>query len=348
MIPNPTLLGLLFRNTEKRSQDLTYSVVIPVHNKRNEVQKVLAGVFNQSIRPDHVIVVDDKSDDGSAEIVESLGYPLKLVRLEKNIGKANAINEALAKYVEDPLVMILDADTILAPDYAERVMEGFSKNVVGVSGRVLSASTNSACQKSRVVEYLFGQRVLKAFQARIGGMWVLTGCATMWNTKWLKETGGMPNNTLVEDLELTWRAEQGHAVNYVHDAICYTEDPLSLNEYISQIYRWYSWRPALGFMDFMKLRRGLKVVIAWSIIDTFMAVIFTILTAYLLSTGKLSYVVISVFIDWVVYACVSCYEGYKIGKFVDALEGLPNCMLLRYVNIAVLLVAFIRPKKKWY
>jgi cellulose synthase/poly-beta-1,6-N-acetylglucosamine synthase-like glycosyltransferase len=347
MIPNPTLLGLLFRNTKTEPCDLPYSVVIPMHNKRNDIQRTLASVFNQTRVPNHVIVVDDRSSDGSAELVEGLNYKLYLIRLEKNVGKSNAINEAI-KYVNDPLILILDADTILARDYADLVMQGFSEDVVGVSGRVLSASNNSSCQKSRVVEYLFGQRVLKTFQAAIGGMWVLTGCATMWNTKWLKDGGGMPNNTLVEDLELSWRAQQTHRVNYIHNAICFTEDPSSLKDYVSQIYRWYSWRPALSFVDFMKLRKGLKAIIAWSIIDTFMACIFSVLLAYSLMAEKLDFVLIAVFIDWLVYASLSAYEGFRVGKFWDALEGLPHCMVLRYVNIAVLLVAFIKPKKKWY
>jgi cellulose synthase/poly-beta-1,6-N-acetylglucosamine synthase-like glycosyltransferase len=245
-------------------------------------------------------------------------------------------------------ITILDADTTLTPDYAEKVIQGFTKNVVGVSGRVLSASNKTACQKSRVVEYLFGQKLLKSMQAAIGGMWVLAGCATMWQTRWLKESGGIPDNTLVEDLELTWRAQQDHAVNYVHNAICYTEDPKSFKEYISQLYRWLSWRPALGFVDFMKLKTGLKLVIAWQLFDIVMASLFTIMMIHLITTGKYEYVLISVVIDYLVYVIISGYEGYKVGKFWDALECIPNCMILRYVNIVVLLAALIRPKKKWY
>ena len=225
-------------------------------------------------------------------------------------------------------------------------MQGFVKEIVGVSGRVLSASSNTSCQKSRVVEYLFGQRMLKSFQARIGGMWVLMGCATIWNTKWLKDHGGIPSNTVVEDLELSWRAQQDHKVNYIHNALCFTEDPTSLSKYISQIYRWYSWRPVFGFVDFMKLRRGLKAVIAWSIIDTFMAVVVTVFLAYSLLIGRIDYVGTAVFIDWIILASLTGYEGFKVGKFWDAIESLPYYMALRYFNIVILVVAWINPKKK--
>lgn len=345
MIPSLPFLGLLFWKTPSKSCNLPYTVIIPLHNKRKYIQQTLVCVFNQTRKPNSVIVIDDQSTDDSADVVESIGFNLKLIRLKTNIGKARAINEVLYKHVEDPIVMILDADTTMTPDYAEKVIQGFTENVVGVSGRVLSASNETACQKSRVVEYLFGQRLLKSMQAAIGGMWVLAGCATMWQTRWLKESGGMPDNTLVEDLELTWLAQQDHAVNYVHSAICYTEDPKSFKEYISQLYRWLSWRPALGFVDFMKLKIGLKFVIAWQLFDLVMASLFTILTIYLIATGKYEYVLISVVKDFLVYMIISGYEGYKIGKFWDALEGIPNCMILRYVNIVVLLAALIRPKK---
>ena len=345
MFPNPTLLGLFFRKVKTVSNSAPYTIIIPVHNKKSEIDNTLKSVFSQTKPPARVIIVDDCSTDGSTDCLGN--YPVDLIRLEKNRGKAGAINFALG-LVTDRYIMILDADTILAPDYAEMVLTGFSEGVVGVSGRVLSSDNASECQKSRVVEYLFGQRVLKAFQATIGGMWVLTGCATIWETAWLKTTGGMPCNTLVEDLELTWRAERDHKVNYIHDAKCYTVDPVGFSEYVSQIYRWYSWKPALGFCDFWKLKRGLKAVIAWSIIDTILAAVFTVLLAYSLIVGRVDYLILSVFIDWCIYAVISCYEGAKIGKFWDALEGLPNCMALRYVNIAVLLLAFIRPKKRWY
>lgn len=347
LIPNPTLLGFLFRKTKTEPCDLPFSVVIPMHNKRNDIQRTLASVFNQTRMPNRVIVIDDNSSDGSTEIVEGLKYKLVLIKLEKNIGKADAINEAL-KCVDDPFVLILDADTFLAKDYAELVMQGFVKEIVGVSGRVLSASSNTSCQKSRVVEYLFGQRMLKSFQARIGGMWVLMGCATIWNTKWLKDHGGMPSNTVVEDLELSWRAQQDHKVNYIHNALCFTEDPTSLSKYISQIYRWYSWRPVFGFVDFMKLRRGLKAVIAWSIIDTLMAVVVTVFLAYSLLIGRIDYVGTAVFIDWMILASLTGYEGFKVGKFWDAIESLPYYMALRYFNIVILVVAWIKPKKRWY
>lgn len=348
MIPNLSLLGLLFWKTQTTPCNLPYTVIIPMHNKRKDIQQTLAGVFSQTRKPNRVIVVDDRSTDGSADAVESMGFNLKLVRLETNIGKARAINEVLYKQVEDPIVLILDADTIMSPDYVEKVIQGFTKNVVGVSGRVLSATNKTACQKSRVVEYLFGHRLLKSMQAAIGGMWVLAGCAVLWQTKWLKESGGIPDNTLVEDLELTWRAQQDHAVNYIHNAICFTQDPESFKEYVSQLYRWLSWRPALGFVDFMKLKTGLKFVIFWQFFDIMVALLFTILMLYLIATGKYEYVLITMVIDYLVYLTISGYEGYKVGKFWDALEGIPNCMILRYVNIVVLLAALIYPKKKWY
>ena len=59
------------------------SVIIPLYNKASEIAITLHTVLAQSLQPREIIVVDDGSTDGSAEIVESFGSPLvRLIRQE--------------------------------------------------------------------------------------------------------------------------------------------------------------------------------------------------------------------------------------------------------------------------
>jgi glycosyltransferase involved in cell wall biosynthesis len=46
-----------------------YSVIIPLYNKAPYVQASLQSIVDQTKWPDEIIVVDDKSTDGSAEEV---------------------------------------------------------------------------------------------------------------------------------------------------------------------------------------------------------------------------------------------------------------------------------------
>ena len=50
--------------------DTQFSVVIPLFNKASSIRRTLASVQGQRVQPAEIIVVDDGSTDGSADVVE--------------------------------------------------------------------------------------------------------------------------------------------------------------------------------------------------------------------------------------------------------------------------------------
>lgn len=97
------------------------SVVIPLYNKAETVARTLASVAGQTFGDFEIVVVDDGSTDGSAEIVGGAGIPgLRLVR-QNNAGVSAARNrgveEACGEYVA-----FLDADDEWKPDYLRTQM----------------------------------------------------------------------------------------------------------------------------------------------------------------------------------------------------------------------------------
>ncbi len=272
-----SILGVFVRsaNVVSASPELEYAVIVPVFNKRYSIEGVLRAIKHQTRKPSTIIVVDDGSTDGSQKILE--GYAsrreIEYIRFDTNRGKPYAVNYALS-LVSTPFVLIVDADTYLSSGFAHNAMRGFySKDVVGVCGKVLPSRTFSSTQKSRLVEYLYGQRVYKPFQAKYKGLWVLAGCATMWRTWWVLENGGVPSDSVVEDLELTWKAQKEYLVNYNPDAICFTEDPETFKSYIKQVERWFSWRPSVK-KHFKEVRKGLKFTILWVIGESICSLLY--------------------------------------------------------------------------
>ncbi len=84
------------------------SCIIPFYNEGNRILNVLKEITKcKNIK--QIICVDDGSSDKSYEKVK-VKYPkVKLVRLNKNTGKSNAVRQGL-KHIKTEYVFLLDAD----------------------------------------------------------------------------------------------------------------------------------------------------------------------------------------------------------------------------------------------
>lgn len=99
------------------SVDSNVSVVIPCYNQGGFVREALLSVFEQTADPAEVVIVDDGSDDGSTErLLADLAIPGVRVIRQDNAGLPAARNAGIAA-ARGSLVVTLDADDMLAPDY---------------------------------------------------------------------------------------------------------------------------------------------------------------------------------------------------------------------------------------
>ncbi len=93
------------------------SVVIATHNRRERLRRCLDALAAQSQDPAtfEVLIADDGSSDGSAELVEGLEMPyaLRVLRLEKG-GKSAALNAAIAADPA-PVCLFIDDDVVASP-----------------------------------------------------------------------------------------------------------------------------------------------------------------------------------------------------------------------------------------
>ena len=104
---------------------LTLSIVIPVYNEQHHLKRCLDAIAVQSVMPDTVIVVDNNSTDKSASVAKK--YPFVKVINEPTQGIVHARNTGF-NAVKSDLIGRIDADTILPPDWVERVHYFYSKN----------------------------------------------------------------------------------------------------------------------------------------------------------------------------------------------------------------------------
>lgn len=114
------------------------TVVISVFNAASTVTQALASVAAQTYAPENVVLVDDGSTDGTADIADGWKQvlPLQVVRHRTNRGVAAGRMSAMAE-VDTDLVAALDGDDIWLPHHLSQMLAGYSERPGVVSPRAV-------------------------------------------------------------------------------------------------------------------------------------------------------------------------------------------------------------------
>jgi cellulose synthase/poly-beta-1,6-N-acetylglucosamine synthase-like glycosyltransferase len=214
------------------------TVIVPAYNEEAGLPATLGSLSAQTLPPHQVIVVDDGSSDRTAEVAAEWGATV--LSPERNLGsKARAQNFALP-WCEGELVLAVDADTVLAPDYLERVVPAFGDpEAVVAAGAVQTRFDRTVWERGRSVEYLFGFHWNRPIQAAAGSPMVCSGCCSVFRRDDLVAAGGFPERTVVEDMDHTWgRQLAGRRAVYVPAAVAWAADPETLPYLRRQVWRW--------------------------------------------------------------------------------------------------------------
>ncbi len=217
------------------------SVLIPAYNEEDVIVYTVNSVLESDYPRLEVIVVDDGSNDGTAELLDSQFGRNPSVRIihQPNSGKPAALSHALAE-ASSGIIVTIDADTAIEPDAISKLVRHFvSPRVGAVAGNVKVGNRISWLTRWQALEYVTSQNLEKRAFDLLNCIPVVPGALSAWRAEAINDSGGFNADTVAEDTDLTITIRRaGWKINYEEHAIGWTNAPETAGALIRQRFRW--------------------------------------------------------------------------------------------------------------
>ncbi|MGC3000091.1 bifunctional polysaccharide deacetylase/glycosyltransferase family 2 protein, partial [Streptomyces sp. G35A] len=271
------------------------SVVVPAFNEGLCIAKTLRSLA-ASDHPVEIIVVDDGSEDGTADIAESLSLPAVTVVRRPNGGKPSALNTGALRASHE-LIVMLDADTVFAPSTVRRLVQPFADPAVGATaGNAKVGNRRHLLGRWQHIEYVMGFNLDRRMYDLLRCLPTIPGAVGAFRAAALRDAGMMSGDTLAEDTDITMALHRaGWEIRYVPDACAWTEAPASLRQLWRQRYRWSygtmqaAWKHRHAMVERGPAGRfgrlGLPLLAVFQILTPLLAPLIDLLTLYGLVFG---------------------------------------------------------------
>lgn len=292
------------------------SIVVPAFNESVGVERAVLSLAASEYPEFEIIVVDDGSTDGTAELVEGLQLDRVLVLRQSNQGKPAALNRGVDAARHEVVVMV-DADTVFEPETLERLVQPFAgHDVGGVSGNTKVGNRRRLLGRWQHIEYVMGFNLDRRLYDTLQCMPTVPGAIGAFRRQALSQVGGVSGATLAEDTDLTLAVGRaGWRVAYVEEALAWTEAPSSLRALWRQRYRWsygtlqavWKHRAAMWRRGEERIgRRGLPYLILFQIALPLLAPLIDVFSIY----GLLFLDVSTVAVFWVAFTLAQLGLGW--------------------------------------
>jgi glycosyltransferase involved in cell wall biosynthesis len=147
---------------------IKYDVVIPAYNAEKTIPELLSQLAALDQPPENIIVVDDGSEDNTAQICEK--HNVRIIRNFENRGKGDVLKVGIRAFLEDSqsdFLLCMDADlqhpVASIPDFLATASKKESKFVLGVRKDRLKSMPGhrvlSNLLTSQIISWISGQDI---------------------------------------------------------------------------------------------------------------------------------------------------------------------------------------------
>lgn len=197
------------------------SVIVVSWNSRRFLPECLASVEAQTYPAVELVVVDNGSTDGSADLVAESFPGALLIRHGDNLGFCRANNVAL-KRCGGVFILCLNADAALERDYLEKALPAFERDsrigmvagkVFRFEGRILDSAGQLLRRSRRIRDRGYGQEDRGLFDEP-GEIFSVCGSVALYRRDMVEavsEDGELFDESFFsfgEDMDVCWRAQR--------------------------------------------------------------------------------------------------------------------------------------------
>ena len=227
----------------------TITIQLPIYNEKYVATRLVDAVCAQDYPKEKMrIMVLDDSDDDTVNIMhqtvlkyQSQGFDISHVRRGTREGyKAGALKHAMKSTTSD-FVAIFDADFIPPEWYLKKAIPHFTNSKIGlIQCRWGHVNENySALTQAQALNLDFHFLIEQKAKSNSHLFMNFNGTAGIWRKDCIDDAGGWHTATLVEDLDLSYRAQmKGWKCLFLPDIVVDAELPVQMNGAKRQQFRW--------------------------------------------------------------------------------------------------------------
>ena len=223
------------------------TVQLPIYNERYVVERLIDAVANLNYPHEllQIQILDDSTDE-TRDLIQTkvLAYPklnFEYLHRTNRIGfKAGALKEALPS-TQGEFVAIFDADFVPEPDFLIKALPYFSSPQVGMVQSRWTHLNQNYSLLTQLQAFALDAHFLIEQQGRNqqGAFINFNGTAGIWRKSCILDAGNWQDDTLTEDLDLSYRAQRkGWKFVYRPEIESPAELPPILSAIKSQQFRW--------------------------------------------------------------------------------------------------------------